>query len=379
MRNFLDLFDLIQKGDFGLTEEAVYMSIQSGGEFLPLWGGNEEHVIADRFVSVKGQTKKNEPITVFEGAGIIISLDGSSGSMTYKPNGRFALNHHAGFIKVRSGKEKEILPEFFALFFQNDLRGMAVSEGSKTLTIDSIYQMEFEIPPFEFQKNIMDAISPILREKQVIERILREIEEVRRRILSDEYGEYQGKDVSVSELLDCISGNSGLTEQYMYSLLLNDEERKYKVLTGSQDIENAQRFFQSPHPKNPTEKIHVHFGEGVHVIRKGKAGKFTYLPPDHYTLNDDAYLLISKKDAKYEMSLKWFAYTYQHLSMEYSSSADNGTWNKTGFFDIARIDVPLLKEQERISKGYEMLVQYEKALIRSKARMDDILNRKPVI
>ena len=97
MTKFLDIFTPIQKGNFGLTDEAIYKSIQCGGQFIPVYGGTQEHNIAYRFISEHGKTKYDEPITIFNGDGIIISLDGSSGCMTYKTPERFALNMRDSF------------------------------------------------------------------------------------------------------------------------------------------------------------------------------------------------------------------------------------------------------------------------------------------
>ena len=116
---FLDVFNEIQKGDYALTDEAVYASLQNGDELIPLYGGNKEHTTAERKISVSAKTKKGTSITVFSGQGIIISLDGSAGSMTYKNGERFALNHHAGFITLRKEAEDKINLEYLSIFLQN--------------------------------------------------------------------------------------------------------------------------------------------------------------------------------------------------------------------------------------------------------------------
>jgi hypothetical protein len=160
---FLEMFTPVQKGDFGLTDEAIYRSIQYGGRFIPIWGGNQEHSTIDRLVSINGKTKFNEQLTVFSGQGIIISLDGSSGSMTFKEGAQeFALNHHAGFFKVREDSDGKINPEFFAVFYQKQLREQSLSEGSKTLTLDQLYGIRFDIPDFIQQTRVMKTIRPIL-------------------------------------------------------------------------------------------------------------------------------------------------------------------------------------------------------------------------
>ncbi len=160
-----------------------------------------------------------------------------------------------------------------------------------------------------------------------------------------EYSSYQARGVSAGKLFNTISGNSGLTEEYIYSLLLHSGERKYQLLTGSMDTENAIRIYQCQHPMNADRLINVYTGEALHVVRKGKAGHVNYVASGDYTLNDDAYLLVDKKDHGYRLSLEWFAAAYRHVFREYSSNSDNGTWNKGGFFEHATFDIPSYAEQ----------------------------------
>ena len=175
---FLDLFKRIKKGNYALTEDAIYRSIQYGGPFIPVWGGNQDHIERDRFVSEQGTTDKNVRLNIFEGEGIIISLDGSAGSMTYKKGERFALNHHAGFAVVRDDAKDKICPSFFALFYQDQLREASLSEGSKTLTLEQVYSLDFEVPNIEVQKEIMSKVKSLLTRKTQLQEIELKIEDL---------------------------------------------------------------------------------------------------------------------------------------------------------------------------------------------------------
>ncbi len=135
-----------------------------------------------------------------------------------------------------------------------------------------------------------------------------------------EYKSYQARNVSSSIILKAVGGNSGLTEEYLYSLLLHPGDRKYRVLSGSIDVENTPRIYQCPHPKNTDKLISVYSGEAIHVVRKGKAGHATYLKQGDYTLNDDAYLLIDTETHGYKLSLDWLVMAYSHVFREYSSN-----------------------------------------------------------
>lgn len=163
-----------------------------------------------------------------------------------------------------------------------------------------------------------------------------------------EYSKYQARGVSASTILEAVSGNSGLTEEYIYSLLLHRGERKYRLLTGSMDVENAIRIQRCQHPKNAERLISVYSGQAIHVVRKGKAGHVSYLESGDYTLNDDAYLLVEKPGHGYKLSLKWLAIANRQVFREYSSNSDNGTWNMGGFFEHASFDIPEYGEQIRM-------------------------------
>ena len=152
---FLDVFNKIQKGDYALTDEAIYHSLQNGDELIPLYGGNKSHNKTDRKISITAKTKKGVPITVFSGEGVIISLDGSAGSMTYKCDEQFSLNHHAGFITLRSNVVNKVCLEFFALYMQSFYKNLSISDGSKTLSLEKIYSAEFNLPDFSDRKSVV--------------------------------------------------------------------------------------------------------------------------------------------------------------------------------------------------------------------------------
>lgn len=376
MSNFSHFFEPIQKGNTKLTEMAIYNSIKFNGEFIPLWGGNKKHVVKNRLISENGKTKTGLPITIFDGEGIIISLDGSAGSMTYKNEERFALNHHAGFFKVKDEMKEYINPLFFALSFEKKLMDISVSDGSKTLSLKQIDSLDFEMPDKKTQDEFIYFTKPLLEKSEQITRLLNKIDSIKNKIISHDYDEYQSTDVNISDVLDYMSGNSGLTEKYLYSRISPTNEIKYKILTGSIDIFDVSLIHQCSNPKNPLKPIKVFVGEGIHVVRKGKAGHVNYLPEDHYTLNDDAYILYLKDDCNYEISLKWITVQYKKIFQDYSSSSDNGTWNMTGFFKNVIIDIPSYKEQMKIVKKFEKIERLEKSMKYMVKKIENIFQKQ---
>lgn len=353
MTQFLDIFTPIQKGNFGLTDEAIYKSIQQGGQFIPVYGGTQEHNTTDRFVSEHGKTKYDESITIFNGDGIIISLDGSSGCMTYVISRRFALNHHAGFFQLKEQAKQSVVPEFFSLFIEKQLKEASISEGSKTLTVTMIESMDFDIPPYGIQKKIMLEIRPLLKVKEKVENLLLRMDSIRDRELLVDYLIYQGKDIPISKVLNCYGGNSGLTEEEIYQKILLDGER-YEVLSSS--TAEDTRLGKIPICYINGKQLDVFENEeGILVIRNGKAGTTYFLEKGRYTITDHAYILSLKKNCDYQMSLKWLMNQYRQVFLEYASSSANATWNMTGFFRDVKIDIPSYEEQLEIAKKYDYL------------------------
>lgn len=249
--------------------------------------------------------------------------------------------------------------------------------GVSYLNKEIVKDLEINIPSLEIQINEKKIISEMFFSRNKIDYILKKIEKFKYTTIVIEYKKYQAKQVPIKEILQPISGNSGLTEEYLYSLMLSKKDNKYKIVTGSIDIENTQRIYHCQHPKQSLNKITVCSGEGIHVVRKGiNAGYINYLLDDNYTLNDDTYILIKKDDCDYDLSLKWFIYTHRHLFMEYASKTDNGTWNKTGFFNYTSIDIPSIIEQNNIVKRFEQLEVYENELMNVKNRIINVLNKE---
>ena len=165
------------------------------------------------------------------------------------------------------------------------------------------------------------------------------------------YSEYQGKGIPYRDLFEITGGNSGLTEEYLYSLLLHKNDRKYRLLTGGTDIGNTVQIYQCQDPKNASRKIKVVSDEGIHIVRNGKAGHINYLPHGDYTTTDHAYILTKQAGTNYQISLEWVAQTQKELFREFSSNSDNGTWNKGAFLKYATIDIPSFEEQVAVIKS----------------------------
>lgn len=371
---FLDVFNKIEKGNYALTDEVVYASLQNGDELIPLYGGNKEHVSTERRISVSAKTKKGTPITIFSGEGIIISLDGSAGSMTYKSNERFALNHHAGFITLKKEAIGKVNLEYFSIFLQSFYREMSVSEGSRTLSLTQIYNEEFNLPILNVQNNILSSLKAIKEKLNSLALLKSSYKVLINREISVNYKEYQGKTIDISICIDYMSGNTGLTEECIYQNLQNNADH-YQVLSSA--TEDNAMMGEMPMCILNRHKLKVFDGkEGLLVTRKGKAGHIKYLEKGKYTINDDAYILFVKKTSPFKIDLRWLSIQYKQDFLAYTSNSDNGTWNMTGFFTYTKIDIPAYKEQLSLVQKYQTLQTRIKAIEKIEKKYRELISKE---
>ncbi|MDE5994402.1 MAG: restriction endonuclease subunit S [Oscillospiraceae bacterium] len=371
---FLDVFNKIEKGNYALTDEVVYASLQNGDELIPLYGGNKEHVSTERRISVSAKTKKGTPITIFSGEGIIISLDGSAGSMTYKSNERFALNHHAGFITLKKEAIGKVNLEYFSIFLQNFYREMSVSEGSRTLSLIQIYNEEFTLPRLNVQNNILNSLKVIKEKMNSLALLKSSYKALINKEISVNYKKYQGKNTDISTCIGYMSGNTGLTEECIYQTLQNNADH-YQVLSSA--TEDNTMMGEIPMCILNGHKLKVFEGkEGLLITRNGKAGYTKYLEKGKYTINDHAYILFVKKSSPFKVDLQWLSIQYKQDFLEYASNADNGTWNMTGFFTYTKIDIPAYNEQLSLVKKYQTLQTRIKAIEKIEKKYRELISKE---
>jgi len=233
--------------------------------------------------------------------------------------------------------------------------------------------MDFKIPPYDIQQKIMSEVRSLLITRKKIEKIVDRVALLKEKTLSTDYHTYQAKDIPISEILNCLSGNSGLTEEYLYSQILDVGERKYRILTASTDPESSQYIHRCKHPKDSSKLIAVVEEKPViHVVRIGKAGAVTYFGKGNYTITENAYLLYLKANLKCEVNLKWLMYAFMSTFNEYSNVAEYGTWNKTGFFQNAKIDIPAFNEQNQVAEAYDKLEKLDRKLAETNSRANQL-------
>jgi len=387
--SFDDLFLPVEKGVFGLTSQAIYESLKYGGKRIPIWGGQQEHTKEDYFISLKGHSKHNKPIKIFKGDCLIISLDGSAGSITYKPEKKdgqdyfFALNHHAGILRC---KDESILNlKFFKYRYEQQLRNLTVSEGSKTLSLKTLKKIDYEIPDLDTQKKILQTYKKLDVLKKKLTHITNEIKKIKEKTLDCEYISNASGFMPISKILSYVSRNDSLSEEGLYNnLKYEKKDGIVDVLSGSTENQHYGKISVN------TPNIHILKNrQCIHIVTRGKAGKLSYLPKGVYATNTNAFLLYPKKEAfkdinitnetEEEYYLKFLVVFLQPIFYEVSSKSDLSVFPLTEIMN--NLEIPFLKyckEMKNIALKYDILNKYESVSYSLINKIDKLFTKQVV-
>ncbi len=239
------------------------------------------------------------------------------------------------------------------------------------------------LPEYYIRPSEMHYIdkSELTTNLESIDNILREID-IRKLVydvtnLKFEYSEYQTKGIKISDVIDYMSGNSGLTEEFIYHSIQNTGS-KYVVLSSATEERTMMGMISQSIINSRPLKV-FEGKDGLLVTRNGKAGQTKFLPNGKYTINDHAYILFVKEGIPYDIDLRWLSIQYQSDFLFYSSTSDNGTWNMTGFFKEVKIDIPSLDEQRNIVVIYDTLNDFFDATKSINDKIANIFNRQLLI
>lgn len=188
------------------------------------------------------------------------------------------------------------------------------------------------------------------------------------------YQKYQATGVPIKQVITYMSGNSGLTEEFIYHSLQRDGKR-YQVLSSATETRTMMGEIPMCRINDKDLKV-FEDKDGLLVTRNGKAGNTRYLEKGSYTINDHAYILYIKEDCPYEINLKWLAIQYRSEFLSFTSNSDNGTWNMTGFFNLTKIDIPDIEEQKQIVDLYSQMEKIKEAASKVDMMIDNIFTKQ---
>lgn len=160
------------------------------------------------------------------------------------------------------------------------------------------------------------------------------------------------KSFKVKDVFDCVSGNPGVFEEFIYQHL-QTKGNEYKILSSSLSEDTEMGYMRLT--KNEEQDMNIFVDKmGIHVARLGKGGSMLFLEKGKYVTTDKAYILYLidsfKKefgidnDEKEEKFLKWFIKNYQDFLYTFAPKTDNSAWNKTIFMKEGVINIPSLEE-----------------------------------
>lgn len=334
---FLDIFNEVEKGNYALTDEAIYASLQNGDELIPLYGGNKEHVTIERKISVTAKTKKNQKITIFNREGIIISLDGSAGCMTYKNGERFALNHHAGFITVKSGAENLVNLRYFALFYQNHYKALAISDGSKTLSLQQIYAEEFQLPSFEHQCEVIRCVDSISNQIIALNGLSRKIEQLLSHDIVFSEDDILEESVPLEKIVRIIQGHQ-ITDEEIYN-----HSGNIPIFTGPNTI------------KGYWNKSIINVSDLPCLTYATKAFDGTISFQNKvFDANNTAVMLLND-EYRQTVKLEWLMVVLPNLFLKKATSKEGVSYLNKEIISQIRIHIPKLFIQNKCIKRYKTL------------------------
>lgn len=291
----------------------------------------------------------------YNNTGIRIITVGNVGK-TSLVKGKYSLAQNTGVLVPKLKEEYPHSLEYIRLqieqWCKTRFSDNAKSQGlGETLTKADLMKVEIDLPPMSEQLSYVEQMSILKNYNDKLNLVIEKCDEMLTQTVKLDYTNAQGLGIPVSTILDCMSGNSGLTEEFIYRNQ-NGDGVKCRVLSGAtkEDNELEQVSAQSILNGKP---LKFHHGEGLLIFRKGKAGNLRYLPNGNYTMNDDAYIISVKPNTSYNINLKWLSIQYRDLFKEYSSGEGNATWNKSGFFSHAKIDIPSIDFQNLVVEQYD--------------------------
>jgi Type I restriction modification DNA specificity domain len=270
----------------------------------------------------------------------------------------FDANNTAVLIPKKEWRDKIIL-EWLKSFLKNKFLKICSSIDSVSyLNKEIVDNLILEIPNLDKQKEELKKFSKINSSLDSIDNLLQLLEKLENKHILIQSNQTT-KSISVKEVFGSVSGNAGLTEEFIYQMSELDG-KQFEVLSSS--VLDHTKMGQIPFCTLPNKKPLKVFknGYGILVARNGNAGTMSFLPKGNYTTNDHAYILFIKDEFKKEYNINneqleveflyWFMLKYKAGIKKISTNNDNSTWSKTAFFNNFAIEMPVNKSLDEVKK-----------------------------
>lgn len=280
----------------------------------------------------------------------------------YLQNDLFDANNTALLIPKKKWRDSINLEWFRYSLPRLFFGAMTSKEGVSYLNKDIVEKIDVEIPDPKIQQLEISYYKNLEHLKKKTKAIARQYEEILAKdlILDD----LAGSEVKLGEIMSYVSRNDALSEEGIYKYYPLDKSGGIiKVLSGGTDnIEYGEISKKSPK---------IHFIEGrpvLHLVTRGKAGLLSYLPPDIYATNTNAFLLYLNNHNFSELGitnvddeiyyLKFLKLYLEPKFLQMSSFADVSVFPLTDVMREMKIPKFILsKDMRRVVDRYETVMK----------------------
>jgi restriction endonuclease S subunit len=358
----------------------IHEKIDNIFDFLP-----ETNLIEEDFYSHRGDYPVYSGQT--DGQGIIGAIDSynqempcitfttygvGAGKIFYR-EGKFTIGRNCMGLRPKKKYQNKLNLKWFAHSFQNLFYRLRIGDpqGQRSLNKLLLQRVLIEIPHSDIQDNQLGKYASLLNLKKKINVVQNELKSI---IIFQKI--YPSDSIIAKDkielIVNIIGGNSGLTEEFIYHNLPDRDEDKIEILTGA-TLERTAMGFISKNAKPNNRNLKIFIAPAILVVRKGIAGKMTYIPKGRFTTNDDAYVLTSKREWKDKINLEWFTDNYQELFYKIvTSKSDNATFSKE-YAERQIIQLPHINDQNRIVSKLTPLKTLINELQIIEKKIDDLL------
>ena len=349
------IFDFISETN--LTEEYFY----NHQGCYPVYSGQTEN---EGIIAQIDTYNQDSPCITF-------TTYGSAGKLYYRED-KYTIGRNCMGLRPKEEYKEFINLEWFIFHFQNLFYKLRIGDpkGQKSLNKLLLERAEIEIPELEVQEKQLKKYTKLHKIKNSIEEIISNLSKSARRFHKYYLGCNEEKELD--KIFHINGGNSGLTEDFVYYNLPSNEEETIEIFTGATLEENKMGIISRFAKPNST-KLKVFQSPAILVVRKGLGGKMFYIGKNEFTTNDDAYVLMPKKDWEDKINLKWFIHEYQVLFFNLvTSKSDNATFSKK-YAERQIIQIPHIDEQNRIIQKLTPLKVAIQNLQKVENKIDELL------
>lgn len=299
MLEFRKIF-ILERGDDKYTEEYVYNNC---GKYILYSGNTINNGIMGMINSYDNYMKE----------GILYTTVGVKAGTQFFINGMYSLSQNCRMIHLNPDFEGVVNLKYFfynyKYIFKHAINGRF---NNPSITDESFYRLKFKLIDYDIQLRISDIFEKASNFKMLIINKIDVLRSLIKDLSIKKINRIKTSELIFSSVLNIIGGNSGLTEEFIYNNLPDDNEESIPIMT-SATLDRTSMGFISKNAKIDNKKLKLFKGPAIIIARNGYAGTMQYIDSGIFTTNDHAYVIVPKDEWKNKLNLEWFIYQYQQL------------------------------------------------------------------